>query len=635
VALTESTNEVLRPRLLRIPDYQRGYAWEGEHVSEFIDDLTLLEVGKRHYTGTVVLLGAGDPVVDDDSNSLAPVDVVDGQQRLTTICLLLNEIRLSFQSLGEEQMAAGIRRNFLLIEMAGVLKPKLRLGDGSNAVWVALLKDEPIPAVETLAAKRLVDSRKLLRAFVEKAAAVEDPKAALSELRDKVLNSLHFTRYNLDAQSDVGVIFETLNDRGKPLTELEKAKNYFLFLSARLPSGPQAELANRINTAWAQVYRYLLEVARVSSAGEDQFLRAHWLALVDPHPRDWKGTRSIKKRFARERYLDAPEKLSEEVGHYVDSLARAARAYADSLRPDVQAFADFGDQAAAARTIHARLARANTVAVFQPLMIALREKSPTDGAAYVRVLDMCLRFAVRAYVIGGYRADAGLTRLYRIAHEWYVDQSETGSIEWVVDALRRLVVDYASDSYVKQALCDREFNWYAWRSLKFFLYEYELHLNKGARPDVDYAFFEKATREKTVEHILPQTPSSYWNSLFTPAERKSLVNNLGNLVLTRDNSSYGNKAFPDKRGAAGPGELIRPCYAQSPLRQEQELATEADWTPEHILARQEALAEWAVEYWAVDAAGLDSGDNLTEEDVRDADDLSDNEGLTVAGLLED
>lgn len=86
--------------MLRIPDYQRGYAWEREQVQDFIDDLTLLEAGREHYTGTIVLLNAGDPVVDDDSNSLAPAEVVDGQQRITTICLLLNEIRRAFSGKG-------------------------------------------------------------------------------------------------------------------------------------------------------------------------------------------------------------------------------------------------------------------------------------------------------------------------------------------------------------------------------------------------------------------------------------------------------------------------------------------------------------------------------------------------------
>ena len=95
---------------------------------------------------------------------------------------------------------------------------------------------------------------------------------------------------------------------------------------------------------------------------------------------------------------------------------------------------------------------------------------------------------------------------------------------------------------------------------------------------------------------------------------------LGNLVLTRDNSAYSNKAFPDKRGAAGAGEPERACYAQSPLRQEQELARLDDWTPDEIVSRQQQLAAWALQRWTVDppsqpAAVVDELDDDSNDDV--------------------
>jgi hypothetical protein len=76
---------------------------------------------------------------------------------------------------------------------------------------------------------------------------------------------------------------------------------------------------------------------------------------------------------------------------------------------------------------------------------------------------------------------------------------------------------------------------------------------------------------------------------------------LGNLALTLDNSSYSNKCFADKRGAAlVPGQAPTTCYAQGKLHQEQRLAAYADWTPETIEQRQKELAAWALEHWAVE-----------------------------------
>jgi hypothetical protein len=93
-------------------------------------------------------------------------------------------------------------------------------------------------------------------------------------------------------------------------------------------------------------------------------------------------------------------------------------------------------------------------------------------------------------------------------------------------------------------------------------------------------------------------------------------------VLTRDNSAYSNHDFPVKRGAAGPGEPQRACYAQSPLRQEQELAPLLDWNPDEVIARQNRLADWALDRWAVSAPSDKSTDAVLESDEdEDADQM--------------
>src|SRR5438309_2078309 len=96
-------------RLLRVPDYQRGYAWEQKQWDDFLEDLDLLSPGKHHFTGTVVLdrITKADPgqapagdAWDYAGASYESFDVVDGQQRLTTVVLLLDAIRRVLEALG-------------------------------------------------------------------------------------------------------------------------------------------------------------------------------------------------------------------------------------------------------------------------------------------------------------------------------------------------------------------------------------------------------------------------------------------------------------------------------------------------------------------------------------------------------
>lgn len=102
----------------------------------------------------------------------------------------------------------------------------------------------------------------------------------------------------VDDDSDVGVIFETLNQRGKELTELEKTKNYLLYLTSLLDDGPRQRLAATINECWRTIF-VNLGSAQLGPSHEDQLLRAHWLATQDPRQREWEKIRSVKKRFHR------------------------------------------------------------------------------------------------------------------------------------------------------------------------------------------------------------------------------------------------------------------------------------------------------------------------------------------------
>src|SRR5258708_18576875 len=90
--------------LFRIPDYQRGYAWEDKQIREFIEDVDALveETTANHYTGTVVTYCPKNAPKKNYSTRTLPVaDVVDGQQRLTTVCLYLSAILRALKQAGE------------------------------------------------------------------------------------------------------------------------------------------------------------------------------------------------------------------------------------------------------------------------------------------------------------------------------------------------------------------------------------------------------------------------------------------------------------------------------------------------------------------------------------------------------
>jgi hypothetical protein len=105
---------------------------------------------------------------------------------------------------------------------------------------------------------------------------------------------------------------------------------------------------------------------------------------------------------------------------------------------------------------------------------------------------------------------------------------------------------------------------------------------------------------------------------FDDASRKKLTHDIGNLALTKDNASYGNKPFPLKKGTAGLG---KPCYAESPFFMERELATLPDWDPLQLTARRGGLVHWALARWHVQPVQNVSAPKLPGDDDAPEDEI--------------
>jgi hypothetical protein len=158
---------------------------------------------------------------------------------------------------------------------------------------------------------------------------------------------------------------------------------------------------------------------------------------------------------------------------------------------------------------------------------------------------------------------------------------------------------------VKEAFeLDAEFDWYGWTGIKYFLYEYATHLVKEQNKDDDKISWKDLERLKhSIEHILPQTPSDdYWLSRWSESQRKKYTNDIGNLCLTRDNSSYSNKPFPKKRGDASSDQ---PCYSTGSFLMERNLARDfTDWNEQTLLERRTKIIDWALKRWELSTSGI-------------------------------
>jgi hypothetical protein len=612
-----TVQELFTDKVLRIPDYQRGYAWGEQQLEDFWEDLEYLGPDKDHYTGTVILHDQAEDILDEEGKRQRVFHVVDGQQRLTTVVLLLNCIRAQFEK-SDPILAAGIKKSYVQFLASNKLRAfKLELNPDSQDYWANSILGEPIsPQGPTIASHhRLRFAKDYFSERISKELAAQG-NGANAWLKDslfrKLTQQLKVSQYIVSGPEEVGVIFEVMNDRGKPLSELEKVKNYLLYLSSKLQVRANP-LSGQVNATWAAIFERLMRAGLDTDKDEDRLLRSQWVFAYAPDAKEWDGSKSIKKQFKLKNYSGQHKELLGNLTAYTRVLKDCVPPFCDAYDPGgAESFKVFAEPTRSAiRKWQEKLRRIDVVAPFLPLLIACRLRFPDEGEKYLALLQLCEKFAFRVYRVAGRRSNAGQPRLFRLSFKLWMHAT---TFEDALSDVHRYALKYCSNKTFEAfpQLDNDEGMRYGWTGLKYLLYEYEEHLAGKREINLSWKSVSTDKSEKTIEHILPQTPQhKYWKERFNSAARERFTDDIGNLSLTVDNSAYGRKPFPDKKGAPG---SPTPCYANANLMMERELSKFSDWNEASILKRRKKIIDWYLERWHLDEVSAHAGADESELD---------------------
>lgn len=604
--MVESISQIFADKVFFVPDYQRGYAWEEKQWNDLWNDLDLLPENRNHFTGTLVLRAlkdGSDQIRDKYMHFYKAFDIIDGQQRLTTVVILLKALKIEMQAYSQfNDLIARLQETYLYSTDRNE-QPFTKLV--LNADSQAFFADQILGLNPGIGGATIRSHARLLGALEHFAQQLKLKREEMGEtypewlkqLYGKVISQLQFIVYPVESELDAGTIFETMNDRGKPLTELEKVKNYLLYVSGKLDLPDAHDLNRQINETWKFINERLMAAGLGGRANEDQLLRAQWLMVYDYLPVNWDNARSIKARFGLREYPGKHELLLRDIQHYLHTLQDAVMAYCDTFEPcHPGAFNDLEEQDLRSKIVlwSSKLARLGVSASFLPLLMAVRIKASDGGSTYLRTVQLLEKYSFRVFSWNKARSNTGQSSLFQLGYRYF----ENPNHELMMDKLAELIVYYCPDESFN-ARFDRELeNWYQWGDINYFLYEYEHHLAGGRPVQFTWETLNARPKSSSIEHILPQTPqTNYWLERFNPEQRQHWTHDLANLTLTYDNSGLGNKSFPEKKGAPG----IKGTYADSPLFIERELAKLTDWKVDTLQARRDKLVTWALERWHVDA----------------------------------
>ena len=544
----------------RIPRFQRDYSWTEDEWEDLWADIlgTIQEGGEpAHYMGYLVLQS------DDDKT----FDVIDGQQRLTTLTLIVLAALKNLKRLVDEKVQPDqnqrrlqqIRQTYIgyLDPVTLVSRTKLTLNRNNDSyfqtylVSLGHLPQRGFRASEHSLRKAFEWFEKKVREHARKAGM--DEGVALATLIETMSDRLFFTVISVTDELNAYKVFETLNARGVRLSSTDLLKNYLFSVLHRETD----------HTHEMQVLedRWEAMVTRLGSESFPDFLRVHWISRKT-FVRQSELFKTIRSKVtSREAVFELLRGMEEDMDTYLGLTNPEASQWAPDLRS------------------HAQKLRMFSVRQPFPLIVAGHRK--LSVADFATLLKACVTISFRYNVIGSQPTNEQERVYYAAAQR--LSSGEIANAAQVLDALKAV---YPTDEAFKAAFADkiiRTTNSRNLRIVRYVLCALEKQLN-GAEPDFESDAFN-------LEHVLPQNPGAGWDA-FSDEEAEAMTYRLGNMALMAKgaNKDVGNAPFAAKK----------PVLAVSTFELTRKIAEDnADWTPERIAARQKTLGRLATSVWRV------------------------------------
>lgn len=545
----------------QIPRFQRDYSWTDEEWEDLWVDIlgTIQEDGEpAHYMGYLVL----------QSKDEKCFDVIDGQQRLTTLSLIALSVLKNLNRLVEEgknpeqnkQRLEQIRNTYIgyLDPVTLITRSKLTLNRNNDSyfqTYLVPLGHLPVRgfrASEHSLRKAFEWFEKRVRDYVKKRGG--DEGVALASLVETMSDRLFFTVISVTDELNAYKVFETLNARGVKLSSTDLLKNYLFSVLHKQNEHPNEMKA--LEDRWESM------VSRLGSESFPDFLRSHW---------------NSRKNFARQSDLfkTIRGKVTDRAGVFelLRDMEEDMDTYLALTNPEISHWS-------AALKGYAQLLR--MFRVRQPFSLIMAAHRALSEDQFPTVLRACLMISFRYNVIGNQPTNEQERTYYAAAQK--LNQGMSSNSIQVLESLQDI---YPKDDAFKAVFAEKTIRTTDSRNnrvVRYILCELE---RQHSGQDYD---FESDTFN--IEHVLPQNPETGWEQ-FTDEDVEAMVYRIGNMALLAkgENKNIGNAAYTIKR----------PILQASGFGLTQKLGEEnADWTPDRIAARQKLLAKLATAVWRID-----------------------------------
>jgi hypothetical protein len=589
--------------VFEIPKYQREYTWGSRHWEDLFDDLADNNVG--YFLGTIICID-----ISDDPITAPKREVIDGQQRLTTLSLMLaalySAISVHKDLLTDDQQLdlLQLKRKLVVKDTKSGIRLIPQAQNNNLGDYKGVLAEQKLIAPHAM--PKLAGLRRIKKAFeyfrkrlngllAEQTTEGEDVDISPLFIMLEKVNAAIVVMIEVSTHSDAYTLFESLNNRGTPLTAVDLIKNLLL---AKLDKAGEGDI-DYYFSQWQQILSHIGDDYSI----QERFFRHYYNAFrrkinATHKPHDGRQQYPLGALATRSNLLDIYEKvIKQNPVAFLETIMENASIYSRIiLKNDEGANGELNNS-------YRTLSRVQGAPSYLLLMYLESERDALGiaDADIVKIVDLLVKFFIRRNLTDT-PPTRDLTRIFMAI----IDDIEDGKLtaNGIFEAIRsKLVSLSALDSVFEEKLCGQIYNdnTDATRFVLCTLAErdmtVETKVDLWQRSGVVYTW--------TIEHIFPQgdTIPDSWVEMIAAGDKikakeyqAQYVHTLGNLTITGFNSLLSNRSFEDKRDRKD--NKGRSNGYRNGLNLNSDVVNQEAWTIEIIQARTTRLVKEAMELFS-------------------------------------
>lgn len=591
--LLRTVSDIFKDGLYKIPDYQRHYFWSIKQAEDLWNDIEDLASGKEHFMGTIIVKPDTKEEYKHEQRTI--YEIVDGQQRLITSTLLIKAALDNLKNEGDDntdEMVEEYDKNYLHYGGKLVLNPQSE--DHHIFESLILTRDISKIAIVTYSNKRILD---VYRYYQKRFSSGE--KASTKKLLKKFLSCFKVLRYAVDSYEDAIRVFNVLNDRGLPLSNLDKTKSWAMYYLQRNVKD-NAKIGETFRFIKSEFSDTLAAVNKLYQSDfskeskdrikpefeEDNIQRYHFVVF------DKKIGYRETEMFKYYSHVLNTLRNSKE-----DHLISFVKGYFSTLRKMFETLTDILTSANDIPIIE-NLLYLEGLAYAYPLSMAVWSKSgKEEKKMFLGVLE---KLVFRVYMVGGRSARSDL---FKLANDYFNSEIDFSSL---ITQLKKFAKNNQNDKIFQENL--EKLGYRSKKTIRYLLYEYENHHRRLKKEN---AISLKNIEGYTIEHIIAQKyakdsqiAKSSICGFENELEAREYINRIGNLTLTPHswNACWQDADYKDKVTCGRCKQVPDACYERSSLWIQRELPLDYGkdrFCQSEVDRRTETIVNFALERWKI------------------------------------